>query len=134
MTGKEGGSERQAPKISQGFFWRGDDPEKRAAILEAAFDYRGDVTLTLGSGERITGYLSNRNDRAEEPHLDFFPAAGDSRLRLAYRDILAVEFSGKDTASGKSWEGWVRRWNAKKQAEALGKEVGEIGLYPEELD
>ena len=48
--------------------------------------------------------------------------------------VAYVEFSGKDTASGKSWEGWVRRWNAKKQAEEQGKEVGEIGLYPEELD
>ncbi len=134
MTGKEGGSEREKPEISQGFSWQGRDPDERAAVLEAAFDYRGDVTLTLESGERVSGYVANRDHRADHPHLDLFPTTGAERRRLHYSDILGVEFSGKDTASGKSWESWVRRWNAKKEAEARGETVGDISLFPEDLE
>ena len=30
------------------------------AALEKAFDYRGDLTITLKSGEKIEGYLYDR--------------------------------------------------------------------------
>ena len=36
-----------------------DDDDLRAA-LEKAFDYRGDVTLTLKSGEKIEAFIFNR--------------------------------------------------------------------------
>ena len=41
-------------------------PAKRIckAALEKAFDYRGDVTLTLKSGEKIEAYIFNRQTGA----------------------------------------------------------------------
>jgi hypothetical protein len=37
---------------------------------------------------------------------------------VRYRDIAAIRFSGKDTASGTSWEAWVAKKEAQRQAEA----------------
>ena len=132
MTGKEGGTARDEP--GQGFDWQGDDPLERAAVIEAAFDYRGDVTLSLRSGEELAGYLANRDSQAEEPFVEVFPAAGGDRQRVAFDEICGVSFTGRDTASGKSWESWVRRWKAKQEARSRGEDIGEIGLFPDPLD
>jgi hypothetical protein len=120
--------------VRQGFRWEGDDPDLLRRVIEAAFDYRGDVTVALRSGGELRGYLANRDDRCAEPFLDLFPADGSPRRRVLYRDVRGVEFSGKDTASGKSWETWLNKWRAKKEAEARGERVGDISLYPESLD
>ena len=117
----------------QGYRWEGDDAEALAAALDAAFEYRGNVTLfTRGAGE-IVGYLFNREAEAEEPFVDMFPAAG-GRQRIPYAEIRGIAFTGKDTAAGKSWETWLEKYNAKKAAEARGEKVGSIDLVPEELD
>jgi hypothetical protein len=50
-------------------------------------------------------------------------------LRIAYADIAALSFTGKDTAAGKSWEAWVRRYWEKK---ASGE--GVLSLEPESLE
>lgn len=70
--------------------------------LEAAFDYRGDVTLTLKSGEQVEGYLFNRDfaphpKAGEAPFVDvFLRAGGQARYRIS--EIEAVELSGEDPA------------------------------------
>ena len=38
-----------------------EDAELRNKVIEWAFDYRGDVTLGLRSGERLEGYVYHRN-------------------------------------------------------------------------
>lgn len=91
------------------------DEEIRAA-LEKAFDYRGDVTLTRKSGKVIEGYLY---DRKQGPTLAtslvrVLPADGTPRVSISYADIAALVFSGRDTAAGKSWEAWVRKFWEKK--------------------
>jgi hypothetical protein len=53
----------------------------------------------------------------------------NQRLKIAYADIAALAFTGRDTAAGKSWEAWVRQYWEKK---ASGK--GELSLQPESLD
>jgi hypothetical protein len=106
------------------------DEEVRHA-LEKAFDYRGDVTLTLKSGERIEAYIFNRHTGATlaESFVHYFtPAAADKR-KLNYAEIARLEFSGKDRAAGKHWEDWVEKYNAKK---AAGEK--NIQLVPEALD
>ena len=126
-------SSRSESRYRQGFSWAGDDRRELDEIIEAAFDYRGDITLGLASGETLDGYLSNRVRDVDEPFVDIFPKGGHPRRRIPYSDIRALSFSGKDTASGKSWETWIQKWNAKKVAEARGEEVGDISLYPDPL-
>jgi hypothetical protein len=117
--------------FAQGADWEGADAAERAAAIDAAFDYRGDVTLRLQSGESIQGYLSNRCERASEPYLEFFPADGSPPRRILYREVKGLAFTGRDTASGKSWEAWVKRYEAKKAARRSGEDVGPIGLFPD---
>ncbi len=108
-------------------------PEELRLAIEAAFDYRGDVTLTLLSGENISGYIFNRNLQAAEPYLDFYPQNSDAKRRLLFRDLRAIAFTGRDPASGKSWAAWVKQYQDKQAARARGENVGRIGLDAEQL-
>jgi len=103
-------------------------------LVEAAFDYRGDVTLTLAMGPKLVGYVCNREASAAEPHLTLLPADGAGPVRVAYAEIRDVAFTGRDTASGKSWEAWVRKYEEKKAARRRGEKVESVGLFPEPLD
>ena len=107
------------------------DGEVREA-LEKAFDYRGDVTLTLKNGDRIEGYIFDR--RSHGPALydcivRLLPKEREERISIRYSDIARIEFSGRDTAEGKSFEAWVRRYKEKK---SRGEK--NISLAPEPLD
>ena len=56
--------------------------EELRQALEKAFDYRGDVTLTLKSGERIEAYIFNRTTGptlADSWVQYFTPTASDKR-------------------------------------------------------
>ena len=99
--------------------------ERRAAI-EAAFDYRGDVTLTTNDGAKIVGFVSNRDFGASEPFLEMFTATSTTPERIPLSSLSAIEFTGVDTAAGKSWDLWLKKV---AEAEAQGK-IAE--LYPED--
>lgn len=86
--------------------------------INLAFDYRGDVTLTLRSGESVAGYIFNRQGTGADPYLELFPVDRQDHRRLSYRDIVAIAFTGEDTASGKSWETWVSKKESERRAEA----------------
>lgn len=94
-----------------------NDAERRQAV-EIAFDYRGDVTLELGSGEAITGYIFNRNSAASPPALQLFPKDQPGTRVIPYADVMAIALTGEDTASGKSWETWVKKKESERKAEA----------------
>jgi hypothetical protein len=106
------------------------DEEIRAS-LEKAFDYRGDVTITLKSGEKIEGYIFDRRTGKSlaDSVVRLYPKSGNQKLAIAYADIAALAFSGKDTAAGKTWEAWMKKYNEKK---AAGEK--NIGLQPEALE
>lgn len=99
--------------------------------LEKAFEYRGDVSLTLKSGEQIEAYIFNRQTAATlaDSYVQYFTPAAPEKRRVSYADIARLEFSGKDRAAGKHWEDWVKAYNDKK---AAGEK--NIALHPEELD
>jgi len=102
-----------------------------AAALEKAFDYRGDVTITLKSGEKIEAFIFNRQTGgtlADSWVMYFTPKAPEKR-KLSYAEIARLEFSGKDRAAGKHWEDWVKAYNEKK---AAGEK--NIALHPDRLD
>lgn len=106
------------------------DEEIRLA-LEKAFDYRGDVTVTLKNGQRVEGYIFDRRTgkTLADSAVRLYPKAGNQKVSISYADIAALAFTGKDTAAGKSWEAWMQRYREKK---AAGEK--DIGLHPEELD
>ncbi len=106
------------------------DAEVRDA-LEKAFDYRGDVTLTLKSGERIEAYIFNRQTGAllADSYVQYFTPTAPEKRKLSYDQIARLEFTGKDRAAGKHWEDWVKAYNEKK---AAGEK--NIALVPEKLD
>jgi hypothetical protein len=106
------------------------DEEIRVA-LEKAFDYRGDVSITVKSGEKIEGYIFDRRTGLSlaDSVVRLFPKSGNQKISISYADIAALAFTGKDTAAGKSWEAWMKKYNEKK---AAGEK--NIGLHPEALE
>jgi hypothetical protein len=106
------------------------DQELRVA-LEKAFDYRGDVTITKKDGSRVEGYIFDRtSDKTlEDSAVRLFPKNRDEKISISYGDIARVEFTGRDTAAGKSFETWVKKYQAQKAAG--GKN---IRIDPEKLD
>ncbi|MBA2252668.1 MAG: hypothetical protein H0W13_08195 [Nitrospirales bacterium] len=96
-------------------------PATHAELVEAveqAFDYRGDVSLQLTSGQTVEGYVSNRETHTAQPSLQIFPTGESGLQSIRYADVEAISFTGKDTASGKSWEAWVTKKEAQRRAEA----------------
>ena len=107
----------------------GEDDLRQA--LEKAFDYRGDVTMTLRSGERIEAYIFNRltGSTLAESYVQYFTPSAAEKRRVSYAEIARLEFSGKDRAAGKHWEDWVKAYNEKKAAGETN-----IALHPEALE
>ena len=105
--------------------------EELRIALEKAFDYRGDVTLTLKDNSKLEGYIF---DRVSGPSLTtsyvrVLPRDSIQKVKIAYANIAALAFTGRDTAAGKSWEAWVRKyWEKKTSGEA------DLSLEPESLD
>ena len=106
------------------------DEEVRQA-LEKAFDYRGDVTITRKDGSKVEGYIFDRRTgkTLADSAVRLFPKDADQKISIAYSDIAALSFSGRDTAAGKSFEAWVRKYWEKK---AAGEK--NIGIQAEELE
>ena len=104
--------------------------------LEKAFDYRGDITITRKDSTQVQGYLF---DRRTGPTLDssyvrIMPSNSGNKqqptkLSIPYSDIAALAFTGRDTAAGKTFDAWVKKYWEKK---AAGEK--NIQIEPEKLD
>jgi hypothetical protein len=105
--------------------------EEIREALEKAFDYRGDITITLKNGEKVDGYIFDRRDgkSLRDSIVRLYPKSSNQRVSISYADIAALAFSGKDTAAGKSWEAWMKKYHERK---AAGEK--NIGLHPEALE
>ncbi len=99
--------------------------------LEKAFDYRGDVTLTLKNGERFEAYIFNRQTGSSlaDSYVQYFTPKEQAKQKVSYTQIARLEFTGKDRAAGKHWEDWVKAYNERKQAGEKN-----IALVPEKID
>jgi len=105
--------------------------EELRIALEKAFDYRGDITLTLRDGSKIEGYIFDRitGPTLAASFVRIIPSDSTPRRKIAYANIAALAFSGRDTAAGKSWEAWVKKYWETKAAGENG-----FALQPEALD
>jgi hypothetical protein len=105
--------------------------EELRVALEKAFDYRGDVTITRKDGTKIEGYVFDRRPGASlrESVVRLYPKNSSEKIAVSYAEIAALAFSGRDTAAGKSWEAWMKKYAEKK---ARGEQ--DLSLYSEELE
>jgi hopanoid biosynthesis associated radical SAM protein HpnH len=99
--------------------------DRIADAIEEAFDYRGDVTVQLKNGERIEGYLFDRDAASERIRL----MVKGRKQTVRYAEIDRIAFSGRDMADGRSWEAWVRKYAERKAAGETN-----IELVPEAMD
>jgi hypothetical protein len=99
--------------------------------LEKAFDYRGDITITRKDGTNVEGYLFDRRPGATlaSSFVRIIPTGQPVKLNIAYSEIAALAFTGRDTAAGKTFEAWVKKYWEKK---AAGEK--NIQIEPEKLD
>jgi hypothetical protein len=103
--------------------------QELAEAIELAFDYRGDVRLRLRHGETVEGYLFNRVNTgtpSDVPYVEIFPVDRGARRparTIPYDQIEEIEFSGEDTANGKSWEVWAAKKETQRQVEAARVEA-----------
>jgi len=90
-----------------------DRPDEIREAIEAAFDYRGDVTIETADDRTIEGYVFDRRWEDGEPgrwRLRLLPSDGGARVTVTSDAIRSITFSSKDPAAGKSWETWVKKY------------------------
>ncbi|MBI5855837.1 MAG: hypothetical protein HZB35_11560 [Nitrospirae bacterium] len=121
MTDSKTHTSEQRPL--QGRVFRPATPAELAEAIEQAFDYRGDVTVTLASGETVEGYLFNRVADGPRPSIHMYPKNASGARQFAYAELTAIALSGEDTASGTSWEAWVTKKESQRQLEAQQEEA-----------
>jgi len=108
------------PENVQGFSIDASDPAALREAIELALNYRGDVTVIRRSDPApIEGYIFDRQ-AGKTPNGEFairlIPKDSEERVRIPLSDIASLAFSGKDTASGKTFENWIKKYAQKKLA------------------
>ncbi len=103
----------------QGIVVDASDPDRLRDAVDLAFHYRGDVTVTCRStGREIDGYLFDRVQGATPADMVIRLIVPGSSEQVAIRvdDIAQLRFSGRDTAEGKSFDSWMKKYVKKKLA------------------
>jgi hypothetical protein len=115
----------------EGTVWQAATLEELYEGLEKAFDYRGDVTITTKDGSKIEGYIFDRQTGKTpvDSVVRLIPKDQHQKIKIRYSEIAGLVFTGRDTAAGKSWEAWMKKYWEKK---AAGEK--QIALEPESLE
>ncbi len=90
------------------------------------------MTITRRDGSAVEGYIFDRRSNGKtlaDCSVRLFPKDRDEKISVAYSDISRLVFTGKDTAAGKSFETWVKKYHEKK---AAGEK--NIRIEPEKLE
>lgn len=81
--------------------------------IEAAYDFRGHVTVRLKDGSSVEGFLFNRQydnaKLAEDNFIEVMVKGGGERKRFAFAAIESVALTGEDAAAGKSFADYQKR-------------------------
>ncbi len=88
----------------QGFVLKATD-QNFAEGIRAVVDYRGDVSIVLKDGTNLRGYVYSSDARS----MDMFPRDSSRKETVLLSEVVSIEFSGEDTAKGKSWEDWMNK-------------------------
>ncbi|MDE3197108.1 MAG: hypothetical protein KGN84_12225 [Acidobacteriota bacterium] len=118
-------------EVLQGKVWETATEEELREGLEKAFDYRGDITIQLRDGSLVEGYIFDRRTgpTLADSCVRLFPKNDPAKMTISYSEIAGLAFTGRDTAAGKSWEAWLKKYWEKKLAGEKN-----IELKPEALD
>lgn len=109
----------EMPAGTQGMVVDAADESQLRRAIDLAFDYRGDVSIVRAStAETIEGYVFDRRSHPSlaESIVRIIPGNGAPRVAIPYADIASLKFTGRDTASGKSFETWMKKYVQKKLA------------------
>ncbi len=116
--------------LTQGSVVDSADSKALAAALDEAFSYRGDVTICRKDGTKVEGYIFDlrKGNGLADSSIRLLTATSDEKVVVRYDEIASLDFSGRDTAAGKSWENWLRRYAEKRrdgQAASIETDAGE---------
>lgn len=99
---------------------RGDDLPLLREAVERAVDFRGDVTIETRDGRVIVGFAFDaRRQSVDGSAVDVIrvlPTETTEKVSVRLGEIRTLAFTGKDAASGRNWEAWIRRYAEKKLA------------------
>ena len=86
------------------------------------------MTLTRKDGSKIEGYIFDRvtGTTLSDSFVRILPKTAADASKFRYSDIAALAFSGRDTAAGKSWEAWVKKYWEKKDTGGA-----DVSLHPD---
>lgn len=95
---------------------RADDPRMFTDALIWARDYRGDITLHGDDDSTYEGFIFDItvDDQGQASQVRLMLTHGGERISVHIDDIRSLHFTGKDTAAGRSFEGWVKRYVQRK--------------------
>ena len=115
--------------LTQGSLVTHADVAALQAGLDEAFGYRGDVTIITKDARRIEGYIFDlRSGKTlEDSFVRILTGTSDDRIVVRYNEIQSLEFSGRDTAAGKSWENWLRKYAQKKVVGEMASIESDLG-------
>ena len=96
-----------------------DDADAFLAGVREVVAYRGDVTLVLRDNSTVMGYVydSASLDSTDRARLRVMPDDGAPRVTIALADVDRIDVTGRDTAAGKSFETYIRRYAERLAAE-----------------
>ena len=81
--------------------------------IEAAFDYRGHVTITFVNGETLVGFIFNRAfstpKHPVEPFIEVYPKGSDAAKKFLMSEVRSVALTGEDAAAGNSYEDYLKK-------------------------
>jgi len=66
--------------------------------MDQAFDYRGNITIEHSDGERVVGYVFDRQQREtlSDSIIRIIPEEDKENVELRYDQVERIQFSGED--------------------------------------
>jgi hopanoid biosynthesis associated radical SAM protein HpnH len=107
--GRRAGADAQAGSSGPIAPHQGQRAAASPEVLRQAFEYRGNVTLQLDDGSRLEGYVTTLRDGA----LQLWRPGRSATEAVPAGRIREVVFSGRDPASGRSFETWVESYRSR---------------------
>lgn len=86
--------------------------------IEAAFDFRGHVTVSFADGRAVEGFLFNRQlegPALAEPFIELCLKGSGDNQRFPVAGLASIELTGEDTAAGNSYEAYLKKKAAEKK-------------------
>jgi hypothetical protein len=83
---------------------------------EAAYDFRGHVTIKLKAGQTVEGFVFNRQYdnplMPEDNFIEIFLKGDAEKSRYKISEIESIGLTGEDFAAGNSYEDYLKKKKA----------------------